>query len=224
MVRYPRGGGAGRIILWDRGSTLGRGCRMEHGFTRSLMGPYFDAAHPGSLWSRTMSEDDPSPDLVDFHSARQLREMVIIPLESNARFIDTLELHFPYRLRNFQQLILNSLAPVLARTWQKRAQGLFTEALLKHSRSAPERISTPILSDENPARLSRAEYRVCLMLSRGMSVDQVKEELRIRESTLRSHLSNLYAKTRSASLSELIYRLMAAPPQAVVPLRPTGTS
>lgn len=213
LVRYARGGDAsGRTVAWDRAARDVRGGRLDCGFAKSLMAPYFDAARPGSLWFRSMVEEGKTLDVVEFHAARQLRELVVIPLESNARFIDTIEVHFEHRLRAHQQLILNSLGPVLARTWQNRAQGLFTESLL---RLAPTPVAVrlaPILSIENPARLSRAEYRVGLMLSRGLSVDHVKAELGIRDSTLRTHLGNLYAKTGSSNLSELVYRLTSGAP------------
>ncbi len=213
VVRYARGATtAGRTVASDRAARDVRGGRLDCGFAKSLMAPYFDAARPGSLWFRSMVEDDRTSALAEFHAARQLRELVVIPLESNARFIDTIEVHFDDLLRGHQQMILNSLGPILARTWQNRAQGLFTEALLRHAPTPLTTSHAPILSIENPAGLSRAEYRVCLMLSRGLSVDHVKAELCIRESTLRTHLGNLYAKTCSSNLSELIYRLTSGTP------------
>lgn len=213
LVRYARGGDpAGRTVAWDRASRDVRGGRIEGGFAKSLMAPYFDAARPGSLWFRSMIEEGRSPELAEFHAARQLRELVVIPLETNARFIDTVEVHFDERLRGHQQMIFNSLGPALARTWHNRTQGLFTESLLRLAPPPMTASFAPILSIENPARLSRAEYRVSLMLSRGMSVDGVKTELRIRESTLRTHLGSLYAKTGSANLSELVYRLTSGTP------------
>jgi DNA-binding CsgD family transcriptional regulator len=210
LVRYSRDTGASfRAVTWDHAVEDGRVGPSDRGFARVLMGPYFEAALPGSLWFGSMIENTAS-DLDEFHAARHLRELVIIPLESQPRFVDTIEVHFRDRLRNHQQMILNRLAPVLAQTWSKRAQGLFTEAMLRLAPTAAARDLAPILSAENPARLSRAEYRVSLLLSRGLSIEQVQAELRIRESTLRSHLGNLYAKTNCSGLSELIYRLTSS--------------
>lgn len=220
LVRYARdGAGSMRMVTWDCAAAEGTAGRADRGFARSLMGPYFEAARPGSLWFRSMVEEGTSADLEEFHATRHLRELVVIPLETGARFVDTIEVHFRDRLRNHQQLILNSVAPVLARTWHNRAQGLFTEAMLRLAPAAPSHDLTPILSVENPARLSRAEYRVSLLLSRGLSIEQVKSELRIRESTLRSHLGNLYAKTNCANLSELIFRLTSQAPARTGPAR-----
>lgn len=220
VVRYPRQSGSpGRTVGWDRAVAEVRGGRLDSGYARSLMGAYFDAARPGSLWFRSMVEEGATPGLTEFHAARQLRELAIIPLESNSRFIDMIELHFHDKLRGHQQVILNSLAPVLARTWQNRTQGLFTESLLREAPVSTVIDLAPILSVENPARLSRAEYRVSLMLSRGMSIEQVRTELRIRESTLRTHLGSLYAKTGCANLSELVFRLASTAPFGAATLR-----
>ncbi|WP_135450056.1 helix-turn-helix transcriptional regulator [Tabrizicola caldifontis] len=218
MVRYARDGGASlRSLAWDRAIEDGNASPVDRGFARALMGPYFEASRPGSLWFRSMVETGTTSDLEEFHTARHLRELAVIPLELQSRFVDTVEFHFRDRLRNHQQLILNSLAPVLATTWQKRAQGLFTEAILRPPSKASSRDLAPILSAENPARLSRAEYRVSLLLSRGLSIEQVQTELHIRESTLRSHLSSLYAKTNCSNLGELIYRLTSSAPTRGAP-------
>lgn len=202
----------GRVVAFDRAAPDVRGGRIEKSYARQLMGVYFDVARPGSLWSRSMLEEVPAPDLADFHTARHLREMAVIPLDSNPQFIDILELHFSEKLRPLQQHVLSTLAPVLSRTWQNRAQGLFTEALLRQMPRADRTCTAPILSTENPAKLSRAEFRVGLLLGRGLTPELIREDLGIRESTLRSHLGNLYAKTDSANLSELVFRLTSADP------------
>lgn len=214
LVRYARSGVAdGQPIAWERSAPESGGLPVK-GFARSLLGGYFAGARPGSLWFRSMM-DEVAPDLVEFQAVRHLRELAGVPLDVNDRFIDTLEIHLADGPRNYQHMLLNSLAPVLSHTWKNRARGLFTEAALQ--RAAPRRevmSSAPVLSSENPARLSRAEYRVGLMLSRGMTVEEVKASLNIQDSTLRTHLSNLYAKTKSSNLTELVFQLVAtAAPQ-----------
>jgi DNA-binding CsgD family transcriptional regulator len=211
LVRYMKGGrSSGQLIAWDRALPDVRGERLDRGFARSLLGSYFEAARPGSLWFRSMM-DNIAPDLAEFQALRQMRELVMIPLDVNDRFVDTIEFHFSEKLRNFQHMLLSSLGPVLTSTWRNRASGLFTDALLQ--RAAPRRelaSQVPILSPGNPARLSRAEYRVGLMLSSGMPIEEVKSALQIQDSTLRTHLSNLYAKTRVSNLSELVFLLVSS--------------
>lgn len=211
LARYSHDGrAASRSLTWDRSAVEQRVARVERGFAQALIGPYFEAARPGSVWFRSMIDNDATSEIAEFHASRHLRELVIIPLETSGRSIDTFELHFHDRLRSQQQVIINSLAPVLARTWRNRAEGLFTEALLRSAPAPSHTNIAQILSAENPARLSRAEYRVSLLLSRGLSIQQVKDELGIRESTLRSHLSNLYAKTNCSNLSELVFCLASS--------------
>lgn len=207
VARYPLdSSSAARSVIWDRkGDNLtGAGKRC---YARALIGSYLDAARAGSLWFRSTVETNGANELAEFHAARQLRELAVIPLQASSKFVDTFEIHFSDRLRGQQQVVLTSLAPVLARTWRNRAEGLFTEALLRVSRSTDRTEIGRILSAENPARLSRAEYRVSLLLSRGLSLQEVKAELCIRDSTMRSHLSSLYAKTNCSSLGELIFCL-----------------
>lgn len=207
VSRYPLDGKSpARSVIWDRKGDDPNGAGKRC-FARSLIGSYFEAARPGSLWFRSTVESSAASEVAEFHAARQLRELAVIPLQAGNRFIDTFEMHFSDRLRSQQQLVLTSLAPVLARTWRDRAEGLFTEALLRVSPATERTGLGHILSAENPARLSRAEYRVSLLLSRGFSIQEVKTELCIRDSTMRSHLSSLYAKTNCSNLGELIFRL-----------------
>ena len=78
--------------------------------------------------------------------------------------------------------------------------------------AASERLKpdAPILGVANPAKLSRAEFRVCLLLSRGLSVKGVTAELGLSEATVRSHLRSIYSKTEVAGLPELLYRILSA--------------
>lgn len=66
--------------------------------------------------------------------------------------------------------------------------------------------ATPILSADNPARLSRAEYRVCLLLSYGKTVEKARQQLDVTMVTLRKHLKNIYAKIGTTCLDERLYR------------------
>jgi len=66
-----------------------------------------------------------------------------------------------------------------------------------------------ILSCDNPARLSRAEFRLCVFLSRGYSNESARRELGISDSTLRTHLRSVYQKTGASSLPELLYQLLS---------------
>ena len=83
---------------------------------------------------------------------------------------------------------------------------LRARALARASRISPEEA---ILGISNPAKLSRAEFRVCLLLSRGLSIKGVTDELSLSEATVRSHLRSIYSKTEASGLPELVYRLLS---------------
>jgi DNA-binding CsgD family transcriptional regulator len=65
---------------------------------------------------------------------------------------------------------------------------------------------------DNPAKLSRAEYRVCILLAKGLSNERLLAELDVSYSTLRTHLRSIYAKTETSSRSELLYHLISKTP------------
>lgn len=201
-----------RVLIHDRARS---GCRLplDRSFSGLLLGGYLDKAKPGTTWYRSMQEEDLPVTEANALSRRHLSEFVVIPLEITERAIDTIEFHFTEKLRQYQQAVLTILADTLSRTWHNRARGLFTEALLKTAAAqAVPTLGSPILSSDNPARLSRAEYRVCLLLSHGQSPEQLRGELGIKESTLRTHLSNLYAKTGARNLAELTFHLVSGLP------------
>ena len=107
---------------------------------------------------------------------------------------------------------LNDVLPAMARTWSSRKVGLITRSVINHrsdyAQHLDQSVRRPILGVANPARLSSAEFRVCMLLSQGLSVAGVCSELSLAEATVRSHLRNIYAKSDSANLAELIFRLI----------------
>jgi len=77
---------------------------------------------------------------------------------------------------------------------------------------ATDRAADPerhILHHENPAGLTRCEWKVCDLASRGLSVKSIAGELGVTGNTVRTHLRSIYAKTEVASYYELVMTLMA---------------
>jgi len=194
--------------------------RLGRSFARAVLGRYLDCTREGSIWLASMVDEDPDPALDEFQSRRRLAELAVIPLSVDERNLDFLELHFPRALDHAGHAILNMTAETLVRSWRNRKPGLMTEAILR-SRPTEETVAdrAPILSFENPARLSRAEFRVCMYLSRGYSNEGARRELGISRSTLRTHLRNIYQKTETSGQSELIYRLLQPVHQAATAVR-----
>ena len=201
--------GETRAVIHDTRNSHERVPPLTRSFARTVLGDYFATARVGSIWLKSMVETDVEPALEDFHRRRHFQELVVIPLLSGPTTIDFIEFHFAARMTAANHAQLNMIAPTLANTWANRRKGLFTAELMNRLQAKAARQPKQfVLSCDNPSRLSRAEYRVCLYLSRGLSPDRVGRELGIRETTLRTHLRTIYAKTDCHSLSELVFHLI----------------
>ncbi|SDE72795.1 DNA-binding transcriptional regulator, CsgD family [Ruegeria marina] len=177
----------------------------------------------GSVLSARLSDVETNPILVEFYQQRRLSETIIIPLDRRNGVVDVLELHYLFPISVAELEHLELIGPVLAGCWEGRSLGLFSDALLAGSRAIRKsQVSEEILSVENPFRLSRAEYRVCLLLSRGLNNKAVLSELSITMATLRTHLGNIYAKTGATSQSELVHMLLVS--QSARNIHRIGTS
>lgn len=199
-----------KILQFDRSQGYSRATSITRSYAHSILGHYFDKPKPGSIWFKSMLEQEADPALEEFQRRRNLVDLAIIPLSVDEKNIDFTEIHFASALKFELRALLNMVASTLVWTWKNRAPGLMAEAYSQSlHRSTSQDVATPILSMSNPAKLSRAEYRVCLFLSRGQVFEQIQSELNISASTLRSHLRNIYAKTDTHSQSELLYRLLS---------------
>lgn len=206
--------GKSSLIHFDTGRELSPAKTLNRSYARAVLGSYFDRPKTGSVWYKSMLDEDTDPALSAFHRARGLNDVAVIPLSVTEKSIDFVEVHFANQLQFEQLALLNMVADTLARTWQNRLPGLMTDCLAKNPvQLIAKDSSAPILSVENPSRLSRAEYRVCLMLSRGKSLEMLEAELNISRSTVRTHLKNIYLKTGASNKADLLYRLLtfAAP-------------
>lgn len=199
----------GGLVFDMTGPTLGVP-RVDRTFAGELLGSHTRSASPGSVWFGSMLGHDPNSTLAGIQRVRGWSEIAIVPLLQTAKHVDVLEFHVSADTGHQHQLLLNMLAGTLSDTWQRRRPGLLTEAMLTRTAKDDDCRGAliPLLSAENPARLSRAEFRVCLLLSQGLSNEKVMDELEISLATLRTHLRNIYAKTGAMGHSDLLYKLL----------------
>ena len=203
-------GGERASYIHDKARNRPRDLRLEHSFADAVMGPYLHQAQPGTVWFKSLMDIDHDPQLEGFHHARSLNELALIALAAEAKSTMLLELHFQDHEGSGLRALVTMCAPTLADTWSRRKPGFLTEVLLNRKPQNSEVEPTAeLLSDANPARLSRAAFRVCLLLSRGLSLKGVRDQLGICESTLRTHLRSFYAKTNTDSQTALVYRLLS---------------
>ncbi|MCV2867993.1 helix-turn-helix transcriptional regulator [Defluviimonas sp. WL0002] len=204
------------VALHDEraGDPAARPLRGSH--ATNLFGAHLQTARPASIWLATEHSDESDPvagvGLHVWQVARHMREMAVLILTSDPSFRDHIELHFHDRLDDDAQALLDMLLPSIVRIWTGRKVGLVTaqvvEKKIKDAPKAPNAVHGKILDVSNPAGLSRAEFRVCVMLSRGLSVKGVTGELGLSDATVRSHLRSIYSKTVTRSLAELVFRLL----------------
>ncbi|WP_170311780.1 helix-turn-helix transcriptional regulator [Sulfitobacter sabulilitoris] len=205
--------GSSKSILFDRPGLRSAQSPLERSYGGALLGEFLTSAKIGSIWFKTQVDAEIDVALAEFHRRRNLREMVVIPLEAQDRTVDVLELHFEHDMTPSQVDIVTMLAATLTGTWKNRSLGLMAGAVVLHrARAAHATLDAPILSHQNPAGLSRAEYRVCVLMSRGLSVKSVRRELSISPSTLRTHLRHIYLKTSLSGQTELAHHLLTKRP------------
>ncbi len=200
-----------RVVVHDAREHVA-GSPIRSSFADSCFGPSLAKPKSATVWLASLHGDSGAdPALADLQAIRRNREFAVLVLSGGPMTRDHIELHFRNLLPPAFQAIVSAVLPTMARAWAARRVGLITN-MTSHQRRighCPTLCdSQPVLSTANPHRLSRAEFRVCLLLSRGLSAVGVAEELSLSEATVRSHLRSIYAKTGTASLAELVFLLL----------------
>lgn len=195
---------------------------LRRAYAPDILANYYNKMRGGSVWFLSEHQDDSdfemSRGLASWRLSRGIVDVVVVALESTGLQHDYLEFHFSRELLRPEREDLEHVFPILVRAWYGRRTGLVTQAqmderiqrareLAKENRVNPEE---PLLGISNPARLSRAEFRVCLLLSRGLLVKAVTDELGLSEATVRSHLRSIYSKSDTTGLPDLLYRLLSS--------------
>lgn len=196
-----------RIALHDPGAEKSCGRPLRLSLSTSVFGDALEGARAGTIWHEGEAAQPTDPFLKEFQTVRGFREFCVLVLSSGPLERDHIELHFRDPRSARVHAALATVLPTMARTWAARQIGVVAQELTH--RKVDTATAAPILGTTNPARLSRSEYRICLCLSRGLSVKGAAEELGITEPTVRSHLRSIYAKTQTASQSELLFQLIA---------------
>lgn len=172
----------------------------------------------GSVWRYSDIVDGllvtPGSRLTQWFRVHRIAEVCAILLSGERDGAHVLTLLFAQPPAPEALALLEALAPALAAAWDRR-----NPAVLPASRRAglavlgEEAEEAPLLGVGNPAGLTRAEFRICALLSDGIAARDLPDALGISESTLRSHLRSIYAKTDTTGQAGLIHRLMkhAAP-------------
>ncbi len=207
------------IATVDRCASQGaRPLTQGHGM--ALAGQTLSRAKPGTLWSMQELDRDAAsrlePRVLAWMECRSLRDAMLIPLSWAGEQIDVLEFYVSAPLERPRRLGMETLAAATAEAWGRRPEGRIARIL----RAAPAinghlssgRPTAHALSQSNPLGLTAAELRICSMIQRGIDLAEVSKTLHIADSTLRSHLRSIFAKSGVAGQVGLVRMLLE--PQA----------
>lgn len=195
---------------------------LRRALCQDVLDHMFTKARAATIWFDSDLAGDPSWNvsqlLFNWKTVREIKEIVVLSLATSHQQNDYIEFHFDRLLSRAERLELETLVPTIVRSWAGRQQGLVTQStvderiLRARSEAAEKKVQwdTPVLGIGNPARLSRAEFRVCVLVSHGLSVSGVASELVLTENTVRSHLRAIYSKTETSNLAELLYRIISS--------------
>ncbi len=171
-----------------------------------------EALTPGSIWrlkdARKGSGFAATPAAREWDARPEICEVSLIVLEASGDQIDFLEMIFDTPPRPSPELPVSIITQAMADAWSVRAAGLITRLIKTYGRTrgSQNAASGPsdILGEANPCALSRAEQRVCHLLSTGAKPKEIAEALGISIPTVRTHLRNLFAKTETTGQVDLI--------------------
>ncbi len=178
-----------------------------------VFGDCISNAKPGSIWTLTdMMLSGAAPmSRYQYHKPEGLVEVIVVPLETTASHIDYIELHYSVSPLGPDLDLLAVLTSTLSSGWKNRLPGAISA---KSEQPRSHRLSedsggdyVPILDPQNPAALSRCEFRVCAMMREGMTVKLISETLSVGPATVRSHLSSIFSKTGTSNQVELLHLL-----------------
>lgn len=204
------------VAVYSGGSRVS----MRRALCADILGCHFGYEKSGSVWFLSELRDDPvwkpNRTMRDWIDLSGSQEIVVIPMAKTRQSTDYIEFHFAKAFARSELQEIEALVPTIERSWSGRMPGLVTQASVDERFTEARSVtnaqraawSEPLLGMANPAGLSRAEFRVCLLLSRGLSVKAVTDELGLSENTVRSHLRAIYSKTETSNLPELLYRIL----------------
>jgi len=144
-----------------------------------------------------------------------IEDLSFICIGRGANSVDILELQYEVRPSASRRRVVEWIVPKLLRAYQMGKSSRVERELSEREKevSRTEIVQTSlrkrlILHLDNPADLTRAEWKVCELASRGLSAKSIAYELNVSGNTVRTHLRNIYAKTDLNGFYELVYTLV----------------
>ena len=147
-----------------------------------------------------------------WYQASGCRDTLVMVLEVDKNHVDRIEMHFDHIADRKTVSLCEEIAHALPLFYKSRAPQVIEDAIQRNlmpGNSSRASAGMAILSEHNPYHLTRSEYRICHVISRGVSYKALPEKLDISPHTVRSHLRNIYGKTDIGDFYELSHRLVS---------------
>lgn len=145
-----------------------------------------------------------------------IEDIAFICIETSKRGVVLLEVQYQVRPTRTGRQIVDWIVPKLLRAYRPGKGRRIDEdlaAIEEETRQRQSDATNPsgphILEADNPNGLTRCEWKVCELASRGLSAKSIAYELGVTGNTVRTHLRNIYAKTEVAGYHELVYALVS---------------
>lgn len=143
----------------------------------------------------------------EWDNRREVKHISLMILEVSETKIDVMETLYDHIPDSNIDLPAPIIAGALAEAWALRSPGVILGLIGKYgvkNRLKPGHFDGHILSPNNPYALSRSQQKVCQLLAAGQKATEIAALLNISIATVRSHLSNIYAKTGTAGQFEIL--------------------
>jgi DNA-binding CsgD family transcriptional regulator len=153
--------------------------------------PAFNDSEIARLW-------DAAPDIA---------QASVLIMDVTEKTIDMVEILYTAPPDYSVDLPAPILAGALAEAWALRTPGVILGLIGKYGvkkRLAPDSFESHILSPNNPFALSRSQQKVCQLLAAGQKANDIATLLGVSITTVRSHLSQIYAKTGTSGQIEIL--------------------
>lgn len=151
------------------------------------------------------------PAFEEWLEAMGARNAAFMILGRSAGTVDLVEFYFDRPYLQPGQTDGDWGGAALARIYAARRPGVVADCFAQKS-AADETgaiLDEPLLGPGNVAGLTRCEWRVCVLVSRGLSVKGIAYELDVSVPTVRAHLRKVYNKTGLAGFQTLALRLVS---------------
>jgi DNA-binding CsgD family transcriptional regulator len=196
---------------------------LERSYALEMLGQELDQLKAGAavLCSEVLADRrEPDAGLVRLVGAHGVREIGLICVGNRAGIRDVIEFHFCRAPRVSWATEAASIGLSLSEVYAGRPFGLVEHYLISrsasHMRKRAEDQKPLVLGVENPLGLTRAEWRLCMMIANGLSKSGAAREMGVSENTIRTHLRNVYAKTGHDTFHDLAMCLVSAEEQSAL--------